>query len=50
MWVMATMKATMWVMMMATRLASNKEGMGKGVVGKGDGNGNKGGGQQRGQW
>jgi hypothetical protein len=45
---MATMTATMRVMVMATRLAGNKEGKGKGS--KGDGDGDEGGGQRIGQW
>jgi hypothetical protein len=37
-------------MVMATRLADNKEGKGKGGGGKGNDGGNEGGRQQRGQW
>ncbi len=36
---MITTKVTTWAMVMATRLAGNKEGKGNG--GKGDGNGNE---------
>ena len=43
---MVTVMATTWVMAMVTRLAGNKEGKGEG--GKGDGNGDEGGGRQRG--
>ncbi len=46
--VMVMVKATMWVMAMAKRLAGNKEGKVKGS--KGDCNDNEGGGRQRGQW
>jgi hypothetical protein len=49
MWVMATAKARM-VMVMAKRLADDKEGKGKGGGGKDNGNGDEGGGQQSGQW
>ncbi len=42
-----TATTTMWVMAMATRLAGNKEGKGKGSKGKCDGN--EGGGHKRGQ-
>ncbi len=45
--VTAMVMATMWVMAMATRLAGNEEGKGKGS--KGNDNSNKGGGQGRGQ-
>ena len=44
--VMATVPATMWVMVMVTRLAGDEEGKGEG--GKGDGDSDESGGQQRG--
>jgi len=44
--VMATVPATMWVMVMVTRLAGDEEGKGEGD--KGDGDGDEGGGQRRG--
>ncbi len=45
---MATAKARMWAMAMATRLAGDKEGKGNG--GKGDGDGNEGGVPRIEQW
>jgi hypothetical protein len=45
---MAMAKVRTWVMATATMLAGNKEGNGKGRGGKGNINGNEGGGQQRG--
>ncbi len=45
---MATAKATTRVRVMAKMLAVNEEA--KGEDGMGDGNGNEGGGGQRGQW
>jgi hypothetical protein len=44
---MATAMVTMWAMAMARRLVGNKEAKGK--YGKGNADGNEGGGQQRGQ-
>jgi len=43
---MATVTAMTWVMVMVTRLAGDKEG--KGVGGKGNGDGDEGGGRRRG--
>jgi hypothetical protein len=43
---MVTAMVTTWAMVMAMRLAGNKEGKAKGS--KGDGDSNEGGGQQRG--
>ncbi len=45
---MGRAKATMWMMVTATRLAGKEEGKGNG--GRDDGNGDEGGRQQRGQW
>jgi hypothetical protein len=43
----ATVKVTIWAMMMATRLVGDEEGKGEG--GKGDDDGNEGGRRGRGQ-
>jgi len=46
---MATVTATTWLMATVTRLAGDEEGKGEvGKVGKGDGNGDEGGGQRSG--
>ncbi len=44
---MVTAKATMWVMVMVTRLAGDEEGKGKG--GKGNDDDDEGGGRRRGR-